>query len=460
MTFSKPLIFLHGWSDTSVSFSHLARHLARAGAVAGEAVRSIALGDYLSMSDELRFDDLQAALDRAWDDHGLPRAPYSCDVIVHSTSALIVRDWLSRHFAVDASPVKHLVMLAPANFGSPLAHVGRSMLGRAMKGFVRRQEGQGLWQTGAQILRGLELASPFSWELAERDRFGVGEGRYGPGRVLCTVLVGDTGFRGIKALANEPGGDGTVRIATANLNCAYLRIAITTDQRQEQLVPRIEFQANSCGRAAFRILPGIDHSSIKLGAPLSRLSQAQREVLAHIEHALMVSDAEFSPWCQDCEQANAERTQAPQLPRARPGFQHTVVRVRDQFDAPVPDYLLEFFEPGRRDGGALASRIHGEAIRSAHVYRADRSYRSLYIDTHRFHRALEQAGGTLGFSLTAFPMLGSGNTVAGFRTFADEDIDDLRLDTRAVAELLQPHRTLLLDIRLEREQTPNVFRLR
>lgn len=455
-----PLILLHGWSDTSASFAQLARHLALSGAVAGGDVRSISLGDYLSMSDDLRFDDLQAALDRAWDDHGLPRTPYACDVVVHSTSALIVRDWLSRYFAVDASPVKHLVMLAPANFGSPLAHVGRSVLGRAMKGFVRRQEGQGLWQTGAQILRGLELASPYSWELAERDRFGTGEGHYGRGRVLCTVLVGDTGYRGIQALANEPGGDGTVRIATANLNCAYLQMAIAADERHGRLVPRITAQADSCGRVAFRILPGVDHSSIKLDVPPSRLSGAQRATLAHIGHALTVRDADFSPWCRDCEQANAERTQGPQLPRARPGFQHTVVRVRDQFDAPVPDYLLEFFEPGRRDGGALASRIHGEAIRSVHAYQADPSYRSLYIDTYRFHRALEQAGGTLGFSLTAFPMLGSSDAVAGFRTFADEDIDDLRLDTETVAQLLQPHRTLLLDIRLEREQAPSVFRLR
>ncbi|AGA32455.1 hypothetical protein TVNIR_0762 [Thioalkalivibrio nitratireducens DSM 14787] len=69
--------------------------------------------------------------------------PYACGVVVHLTSALIVRDWLSRYFAVDASPVKHLVMLAPASFGSSLAHMGRSVLGRAMKGFVRRQEGQG-----------------------------------------------------------------------------------------------------------------------------------------------------------------------------------------------------------------------------------------------------------------------------------------------------------------------------
>ncbi|AGA32450.1 hypothetical protein TVNIR_0757 [Thioalkalivibrio nitratireducens DSM 14787] len=44
--------------------------MARVGAVAGGDVRSISLGDYLSMSDDLRFDDLQAALDRAWDDHG------------------------------------------------------------------------------------------------------------------------------------------------------------------------------------------------------------------------------------------------------------------------------------------------------------------------------------------------------------------------------------------------------
>ena len=76
--------------------------------------------------------------------------------------------------------------------------------------------------TGTQILKGLELASPYTWRLAERDRFGEGGEMYQPGNVLCTVLVGNIGYRGISAIANEDGSDGTVRISTANMECVRI----------------------------------------------------------------------------------------------------------------------------------------------------------------------------------------------------------------------------------------------
>ena len=75
-------------------------------------------------------------------------------------------------------------MLAPANFGSPLAHKGRALLGRAIKGF-----GSG-FETGTHILRSLEMASPYTWELAERDRFGANV--FSRDGVRCTVIVGNS----------------------------------------------------------------------------------------------------------------------------------------------------------------------------------------------------------------------------------------------------------------------------
>ena len=53
---------------------------------------------------------------------------------MHSTGALVVRDWLPRHFTPARAPVKRLVMLAPAYFGSHLTHKGRSFTGRVYKG--------------------------------------------------------------------------------------------------------------------------------------------------------------------------------------------------------------------------------------------------------------------------------------------------------------------------------------
>ncbi len=61
-------------------------------------------------------------------------------------------------------------MLAPANFGSALAHKGRSMLGRVFKGWKTG------FETGEEMLYALELASPFQWDLAQADLF-VPEGK-------------------------------------------------------------------------------------------------------------------------------------------------------------------------------------------------------------------------------------------------------------------------------------------
>ncbi len=462
----RPLILLHGWNDEGSSFERLAGHLrTRLGAA---RIQRIAIGDYLSKDDALRFDDLQAALDRAWSAHGLPRDTASVDVIVHSTGGLVIRDWLARHFAPDAVPVKHLVMLAPANFGSPLAHLGRSMLGRVANGFFSRQAGQAVMETGAGILRGLELASPFSWELAMRDRFAEGDGMYAPGRVLCTVLCGNSGYGGIRAVANEEGGDGTVRLSTANLNCARVRIAFREEAREggRVTVPEVVDYRPSSGRTAFRILDGLHHSAIKLDDAYGQLSQARREALTLIERALSIEDAAFDDFCDECEQANRRLTRRPGERRGKPGFQNTVVRVRDQFDVPVEDYLIEFYDPrdNRPDGGGLARTIHEEAIRKVHPCQADASLRSLYIDTARLCDAVARAGTQLGMSITAEPMLeederAARHTPVGFRTLADEDIDDLCLDDAKLAEFFQPHRTLLVDICLHRSQATNVFRI-
>ncbi|MDN3520159.1 esterase/lipase family protein [Halomonas ramblicola] len=462
----RPLILLHGWNDEGSSFERLAGHLrTRLGAA---RVQRIAIGDYLSKDDALRFDDLQAALDRAWTARNLPRDTASVDVIVHSTGGLVIRDWLARHFAPDAAPVKHLVMLAPANFGSPLAHLGRSMLGRIANGFFSRQAGQAVMETGAGILHGLELASPYSWELAMRDRFAEDDGMYAPGRVLCTVLCGNSGYGGIRSVANEEGGDGTVRLSTANLNCAQVRIAFREEAREEGwvTVPKVVDYRPSSGRTAFRILDGLHHSAIKLDDPYGQLSQARREALGLIERALNLEDAAFDDFCDECEQANRRLTRQPGERRGKPGFQNTVVRVRDQFDVPVEDYLIEFYDPrdNRPDGGGLARAIHEEAIRKVHPCQADASLRSLYIDTARLCDAVARAGTQLGMSITAEPMLeedeqSARHTPVGFRTLADEDIDDLYLDDAQLAEFFQPHRTLLVDICLHRSQAANVFRL-
>ena len=177
----------------------------------------ISLADYISMEDEVRFDDIVTAMQAAWDRHGLPTETGSVDAIAHSTGALVIRDWLQRNYEPERAPIKHLLMLAPANFGSPLAHKGRSFIARVYKGFIATRPKGEAFETGTEILKGLELASPYTWGLANRDRFGPDGTMYQPGNVLCTVLVGNTGYRGISSIANEDG----FRWHSPRLDCQY-----------------------------------------------------------------------------------------------------------------------------------------------------------------------------------------------------------------------------------------------
>lgn len=146
----RSIVIVHGWSDDSKSFRRLAEQLE---AWFGSAPTQIRLADWISLQDDVTYADLAAALDRAWTAQGLSRAPRTVDVVVHSTGALVLRDWLTRHFDPASAPVKRFLMLAPANFGSPLAHKGRSFIGRVLKGWNRF-----VGQTGTQVLKGLGWA--------------------------------------------------------------------------------------------------------------------------------------------------------------------------------------------------------------------------------------------------------------------------------------------------------------
>ncbi|WP_121496960.1 esterase/lipase family protein, partial [Pseudomonas aeruginosa] len=287
----RSIVIVHGWSDDSKSFRRLAEQLE---AWFGSAPTQIRLADWISLQDDVTYADLAAALDRAWTAQGLSRAPRTVDVVVHSTGALVLRDWLTRHFDPASAPVKRFLMLAPANFGSPLAHKGRSFIGRVLKGWNRF-----VGQTGTQVLKGLELGSPYSWQLAERDLFGA-EAWYGAGRLLATVLVGNVGYSGVEAIANEAGGDGTVRIATANLNACRLSLELDVRQRAR---PGWRLE-ESRGEIAFAIVDGENHASVAL----KDRGPKNPRTLELIRAALEVEDADYRssgaslPWQRRIDQ--------------------------------------------------------------------------------------------------------------------------------------------------------------
>jgi pimeloyl-ACP methyl ester carboxylesterase len=435
----KPLVIIHGWSDSSASFQHLAQLLQTQ---LGYTPQLINLADYISMDDEITYDDLVTALSRAWQKQNLPTTPNSVDVIVHSTGGLIIRDWLTRNFTPTTVPIKHLVMLAPANFGSPLAHKGQSFIGRVIKGF----DSDKLFQVGEKLLKGLELASPYSWQLALRDRFSQNI-FYGAGNILCTILIGNTGYTGVSAAANEDGTDGTVRMACANLNCAYL----TADFSLNPFNPSYKLQSSN-GLVAFVVLDKENHRTItgSDGGPLNS------NTIDYIVRALTISDNDFPTWCKTLKQATDSVMQNNIQDSSKHGFQNTVSFVHDQFNQHVQDYFLEFYDSENNPGG-LADLFHRDLITTTHAYADDNSYRSLYIDCTLLYQQLNKENWpTLNISLTALPEFNKNKNV-GYRTFTDQDIGAIKIDQQQIADIFKPNRTLLMEIILKREQADEIF---
>jgi len=437
------LVILHGWSDSAASFKRLGQRLVDLG-VASQVV-DVRLGDYITLDDDVTYDDLTHAMMRAWQNESALKnaAPGSVDVVVHSTGGLVIRDWMTRFFKPSTCPVKRILMLAPANFGSPLAHKGRSFMGRIIKGFKSSKP----FQTGEIILKGLELASPYSFALADRDCFAK-DAWYGPGRVLATVLVGTKGYSGISAAANEDGSDGTVRVSTANLNPH--KFFLDFSDTPTKPVPR---STAMNGRTAFLRIPGENHATIAMkdGGPKNS------ETIKHIVEALQVTDAQFEAYCDRLDALSARyRTQEAEDTYTH-GFQNTVVRLSDDMGANIPDYFLEIFAklPSGNVDDKVTSRLQKHFINTVHPYGDDKSYRSLLCDVTWLRSEIPDK--ELYFSITAMPNVKEKDNVVGYETFGWDDIGSFGATRDDLKGIFTPDRTLLLDMRLKRAQRDKVF---
>ena len=231
------VVFVHGWSvkNTSTYGGLPARLRAEANGLGLDIkVRHLYLGRYISFHDEVQLEDVSRAFRTAVREELAPilgdDGRFAC--ITHSTGGPVVRDWWQRYF-VDGSdgrcPMSHLVMLAPANFGSALAQLGKSRIGRLKAWMGGVEPGQG-------ILDWLELGSDeghslnSSW-IATHDRRIAADG------VFPFVLTGQTIDRAfydhLNSYTGEPGSDGVVRVSAANLNARHVLLS----QSRPETVP-------------------------------------------------------------------------------------------------------------------------------------------------------------------------------------------------------------------------------
>ena len=437
-----PTVILHGYSDTADSFRPLARHLA------GQRIAALDLhlGNYISLEDHVTIPDLAKAFQQALVEQGVPLTPGAFNLIVHSTGSLVAREWMTRYYleAGLACPVRRYLMLAPANFGSPLASMGKTMIGRVIKGWKTG------FESGREVLNALELGSPYTRTLARRDLFGA-RSFYDPSQCFTAVLVGGKPYQtGLRRLADRPGGDGTVYVSTANLNASG--ISIRFGRKPEPAL--VQEWPRAAKPVAFGVLPDRDHESV------TRPDLGSRRLSELISSFLRLeSEADYAEYSKLCDSVTFSTLPPDPSEKIFHTYQNLATHVTDDLGFSVADYFLEFFEKARKPADEdkvdrLMVKIHEEVLESVHVYGPDSSYRSLLFDLTDLRKAV--AGGKrLMFSLSAAPV----SPLLTFAAGAANDVSELAVHGAGGRSFWRDNQTLLADLQIERQPAREVFRI-
>lgn len=436
----RPIVIIHGYSDSGKSFrtwqSILVNDL-------GYDPSDIHVCSYRSLTNEISIKDIAEGLDRALRLKTTLKNGQPFDAIVHSTGMLVIRAWLA-HYGAEQAPLRNLIALAPATFGSPLAHKGRSFIGSIFKG-DKNLLSPDFMEAGDEVLYGLELASRFTWDLAHRDLFGE-EPFYGPSKRTPYVFVfcGTKAYGGIRKLINEPGTDGTVRWAGAPLNSRKLVLDLTGG-RHASGAPRASLVPNPNVDMDLIPVEGKDHGSIVTNpGPL---------LIDLVGKALAVnSGADFTDFMKLARQRTAE-AQKKLTP-----YQQFVMRAVDERGDPIPDWNLQFFT------GDGDKRRWKEFATDVHVFTRDRSFRCFHVkldllDELRSGKFLMKVIARTGTDFVTYHGTGSemfnvAPGTPGKRWDAQIEFKD-KIDAKTT--LFYPFTTTLVEIVLNREPMPLDF---
>lgn len=426
----RPIVLIHGYSANSTAFASWHRILQGW----GYSPNDIHVCNYVSLSDEVTIADLARGFEDALQGQpGLDEGE-AFDAIVHSTGMLVLRSWLALAPERRAR-LKHLVGLAPASFGSPLAHKGRTYLGRAIRG--NPVEGPDFREAGDKILSALELGSKYTWELAHKDLLGS-ERFYGDsGLPFVSVFCGTDGYKGIMSVVNEPGTDGTVRLAGAALNTRKIEIDLRDSVKFGK---RERYRVADWSNANIPVVPvaRLNHGTI-MSAPTAELQELVRAALG-----VQTTD-DYEAWLERVSR-HSESVQ-------RESWQQIVFRVVDENGTAVDDYFIDFHYRQGEEWKSLGEAMDKEKKLAVHPYTDDPSYRCFHFDTSKLPEAAEEWAMTVhAFTGTAY-VESRGWVEAGLvrRAKAVNAVAAIFLPRqRNKVEFFHPHTTTLVEITIDR----------
>ncbi|SNZ11089.1 hypothetical protein SAMN06265182_2003 [Persephonella hydrogeniphila] len=344
-------VIIHGWSDCSESFVQVKEFLIKNGI---GTVETIYYADYESREDNITFEDVIDGLYDRFKEKGFIDKDGNplkhLNVIVHSTGGLVIRHFISEYYShrIEKCPIRKVIMLAPANFGSPLAHYGKSLLGMVFKG---RYKFGDMFEVGRKLLDGLELASPYQWKLAHKDIL-INNPFYNREQIQTFIFVGAKGYGGLRKFVNKKGTDGTVVVSGTNLNSVKFSVDFVSEEEKiSYIYPKTD--------TAFCVLRNYDHGSIVDEIHPDRRSQISQLLL----EALKIKTAEdFGSFKKRLKMITDETYKNKEI------YQQFFIRTVDDHNMPVKDYTLEFF----------VYRYKDRYISQGEVIKKRMSYKEIY----------------------------------------------------------------------------------
>jgi hypothetical protein len=481
------VLFVHGWSVTNTdTYGGLpARLKAEAARNGGPKldVQHLYLGQYISFRDEVRLPDIsrgfEAALAGVLAEAGAGRR-FVC--ITHSTGGPVIRDWFDRTYVqtkrLAECPMSHLVMLAPANFGSALAQLGKSRLGAIKSWFNGVEPGQG-------VLDWLELGSQESCELNLRwiedyPRLKLVESTT---PLFQFVLSGDAIDRKLYDFVNpytgEIGSDGVVRLAAANLNATHIVLeqpalvegeALPSARKRLRSLNKVSSKRSA--RTAFKIVPGKAHSGEAMGIMRGvRNDEAADATVDAILRCLAISDAAgYARLCGEFESENSahqdvanrlEVEHVPVLPdREYIHDPHAMVvfRLLDSRGIGAPDVKVLLTAGPNHDPNQLPEN-----------FLADRQFnkRSGNLSFFLNHATLtgcpaipgRKPGEIARKALVPRPPYGLRIVPRDGEHYVEYWMAELEADVENLLPLIAPNETTIIDIRMNRIVREGVYRM-
>ena len=478
------VVFVHGWSVTNTNtYGGLPARL-RNEAVARKLdvqVKHVFLGRYISFHDEVRLPDVSRAFRTAVADElqALLTGGKRFVCITHSTGGPVIRDWWHRYYdgvkGSGACPMSHLIMLAPANYGSALAQLGKGRISRLKSWFGGVEPGQG-------VLDWLELGSSEAWDL-NSAWIDNGDNRIAANGLFPFVLTGQTIDRkfydNLNSYTGESGSDGVVRVAAANLHGRLIELEQQEPRKKPGNKSTLEAPQLKVARVAtgpetvLRIIRGASHSGSRKGIMRSvniKASHAKgRDVVGAIFDCLAVSNrAEYRQLAETHVQ-EAAAIQADEMLETEDRlllsdthFVHdrcsmVIFRVRDDHNYPVTDFDLLLTggkdnDPNKLPKGFFMDRQRNRVSSNTVTYFFNYDIMAGAPEVKKGDeviRAATQGAEALGIKILPRPS-------NGFVHYLNCEI---QASKDLLNEVLRPNCTTMIDIQLRRVVRKNVFRM-